>query len=204
MAIRVIDIIKQKNDAEFPLFDDADFLGGFRAVLTTTIRDNIPATYRKEGMWVWSADVGKVYRLGPGLTNLDWVEVTFGGGASDAITDSRMLDTGLSVTAGQPLALNPAGDLIAADAAAGENAEVYGFAQAAAGPGPAPATVVTSGVCNYAGPTLMAPGDILYLKVGGGISASAPADSPGNSIVRIGQARTSSSLLARVQFIGRM
>lgn len=203
MAIRVIDIIKQKNDASFPLIEDTDFLGGFRAVSTTTDRDDIPTTYRKEGMWVWSDDVGKVYRLGPGLTNLDWVEVTFGGGASDAITDSRTLAAGVSVTAGQPVALNVAGDLIAANAGPGLNPEIYGVAQAAAGPGPAVATVVTSGVCNYTGPALT-PGDVLYLAVGGGILNSSPPNSTGNSIVRVGQARSATTLLVRVQFIARL
>ena len=205
MAIRVIDIIKQKNDAIFPLVEDKDFLGGLRAFLTTAERNdlvNFPTTYRKLGMFVWTNDTAKLWRLSA-LPNT-WTEFTGGGGgASDALTDTLALDTGLSVTAGQPLSLNVAGDLVAADAGAGLNAEVYGLAQVAAGPGPVSTTIVTSGVCNWAGPALT-PGDVLYLAVGGGISASPPADSPGNSIVRIGQARSTSTLLVRMQFIGRM
>jgi hypothetical protein len=205
MSIYVIDTFKQKNSAKFPLVEDIDFLGGMRAFLTTAERNdlvNFPLTYRKIGMFVWTEDTAKLWRLSA-LPNT-WTEFTGGGGgSSSALTDPLPLNTGLSVTAGQPLALNASGNLVAADAASGGNAEIFGFAQAAAGPGPAMSTVVTSGICPYTGPALT-PGTVLYLAVGGGISASPPADSPGNMIVRVGLAETATSLLVRVQVVGRM
>ena len=52
MPVVIIDTLKQKNNAIFPLIEDIDFLGGFRVEPDLTSRDSIPSTYRKAGMLV--------------------------------------------------------------------------------------------------------------------------------------------------------
>jgi hypothetical protein len=126
------------------------------------------------------------------------------GGTGDALVDTALsLDASVSVTAGQPVCLNAAGQLVTADAAAPPNVafEVYGLAQAAAGPG-GPVDVVAAGVCNYTGPPLT-PGDIMYLGIGGGITSVLPV-SAGQKIVRVGTARTSNTVLVRPQIIAAL
>ena len=77
MPVVVIDTIKQKNNAIFPIIEDTDLLGGYRAKDTEALRDAIPLTYRKTGMLVWTNDSSKLWQL----TALNtWVEIIFGGG----------------------------------------------------------------------------------------------------------------------------
>lgn len=79
MPIFLIDTIKPKNNGAFPLVEDSDFKGGFRAVANNTARDAIPTAHRTAGMWVWVDGTSTLYKLGAGLTNGDWTAVTFGG-----------------------------------------------------------------------------------------------------------------------------
>ena len=67
---------------EYPTHDEQWGLGGYRSVDTTTLRDAIPDDMRNDGMLVYCRDTGLRYRLGPGLTNSDWVEDASGGGGS--------------------------------------------------------------------------------------------------------------------------
>jgi hypothetical protein len=50
--------------------------GGYREVANLVERDGIPSPRRVGGMLVTTQDTGKIYRLGSGLTNSDWVEVS--------------------------------------------------------------------------------------------------------------------------------
>ena len=59
----------------FPLVDQADLLGSYRAVADTTARDAIITQDRAEGMLVRTNATNQWWRLGAGLTNADWVEV---------------------------------------------------------------------------------------------------------------------------------
>ena len=63
MAVTVISKIKQKNAADFAIIDDIDINGGLRVVATTTDRDNIPESRRKEGMLVKVISDGETYEL---------------------------------------------------------------------------------------------------------------------------------------------
>ena len=63
MAVTVISKIKQKNAADFAIIDDIDINGGLRVVATTTDRDNIPESRRKEGMLVKVVSDGETYEL---------------------------------------------------------------------------------------------------------------------------------------------
>lgn len=72
MPIVLISTIKPKNNGTFPMVEDIDFKGGFRAVADATERDAIPDEHRKAGMLVYVQDEGVTYKLGDGLTNDDW------------------------------------------------------------------------------------------------------------------------------------
>ena len=63
MAVTVISKIKQKNAADCAIIDDIDINGGLRVVATTTDRDNIPESRRKEGMLVKVVSDGETYEL---------------------------------------------------------------------------------------------------------------------------------------------
>jgi hypothetical protein len=80
MPIYVIDQIKQKNAAEFPLIEDSDFKGSLRIVADATARDAIPAGYRKAGMFAVTQDDNKLWQLGIDL--LAWDEWTPGAGSN--------------------------------------------------------------------------------------------------------------------------
>lgn len=80
MAIRVIDTIKPKNNADFAIVEDGDVKGGFRTVADATARDAITAAHRTIGMWVVTQDDGKKWQLGNDLTT--WTEFTGGGGGT--------------------------------------------------------------------------------------------------------------------------
>ncbi len=60
----------------FPLLEDLYLKGGFRVVADTTARDAIDTASRKEGMLVFTTTDQTTWRLGSGLTNVDWVEVS--------------------------------------------------------------------------------------------------------------------------------
>jgi hypothetical protein len=198
MPIFVISTIKQRNGAFFPLIDDADLLGGFRAVATTTDRNDIHSSYRKEGMFVWTNDTEKLWRLAADLVS--WTEVTFGGGSSNALTDTRT--TGATLSAGMPVGVIASGNVEPSDAAGtlGPN-EVVGLATSVSGPGTV--SIVTHGVCPWGGAALT-PGIPLFLAAGLGLLSASPPNLsvPGQRIVRVGTARTSDSIDVRVQVIG--
>jgi len=210
MAIRVIDIIKQKNNAIFPLLEDVDLLGGFRAFLTTGERNdlvNFPTTYRKVGMFVWTDDTAKLWRL-LALPNT-WVEFT--GAAS---TGTQLIDTMVSdeaISEGDPVALNPSnGRVYRSDAheTAGMRQEVWGLAANSTLAAGLPVQVVTCGVATYT-PGGLIPGDILYIGVGTGTGGGFTTNlapilgTPGRRLTRLGQVRTASSILVRVQMIAQ-
>lgn len=221
MSITLIDTIRQAGGAIFPLLEDRDLLGGFRVVETTSSgsdwptvqsRDKIPASYRKTGMFVFVADISKLYRLtsAPAAMPGTWVEFTGAGGVSNAVSDTDLL-AGEDLTAGWVVAVDGSSGVIKADASvSGYPQEVYGLVTSDALTGDA-ATIVTSGVASYA-PGGLIPGDVLYLAQGGGMPTSISGSSggtfpdgsvAGRSIIRIGQARTTTTIQVRVQFIGR-
>lgn len=67
MAIVLTDSLVPGGDS-FGTTDDTFVVGGFKVVATTTIRDAIPASRRKEGMEVKCLDTGLTYQLGSDLT----------------------------------------------------------------------------------------------------------------------------------------
>lgn len=81
-------------------FDDQDIFathndkygrGGYRVANTLAERDAITVHRRKEGMLVKVLEDGKIYELGPGETNADWLEfTTSGGGGSPSDNLLRM------------------------------------------------------------------------------------------------------------------
>lgn len=76
MPIDVIDILKQKNSAIFPLVEDSDFLGGLRVVSDLAALSAIPSSYRKPGMIAVLRDTGDMYWL-KSLPDT-WEKVEFG------------------------------------------------------------------------------------------------------------------------------
>lgn len=87
---------------QFPMMEDIHLEGGFQTRADPTDRDSIYALNRKEGMHVYVISLNKTYRLGPGLTNADWVEDT-GGGASVTIDDAEILAASFSYSSGTGL-----------------------------------------------------------------------------------------------------
>jgi hypothetical protein len=89
MPVELISLVKPKTSGggagEFPIAEDVDVKGGYQVRADTADRDSIYDLNRKEGMLVLVLDVGKYYTLQGGITNLDWVEVTFGGGTVIAL-----------------------------------------------------------------------------------------------------------------------
>lgn len=199
MPIFVISTIKQKNYAIFPLIDDADLLGGFRSVpLQANLTDaTIPLSYRKEGMFVWTNDTGKLWRLNADLAS--WTQLAFGGGTGDALVDTR--PTASNVTVGDPVAIDAAGSFVPALAGVGGPHEVYGIALATV-VAPAPVDVITAGVVTNPAWGLT-PEAVYYLGLAGGVTSTAPdlETMAGLAIVRVGIARTTDSMLVRVQHV---
>jgi hypothetical protein len=68
--IGLTDILESLGD--FPIVEDIDFKGGYRAVADVTARNAIPASARKVGMLVRTVATNEVWVLGPGITNSDW------------------------------------------------------------------------------------------------------------------------------------
>jgi hypothetical protein len=195
MPIEVIDIIKQKNLADFPLIEDTDLLGGLQVVEDVAARDAIPVSRRKIGMFVSTAATGQLWRYVAAPNT--WIEFTGGGGGSaDRVIDTLVTD--VNTTVGMPVSLHTTGNLVAADAA--DLVPVYGLSSVAASIGD-PVTVVTSGVCEYA-PSGLTVGARLFLGVGGGVTETPPGVAlPSQKIVSLGVARTASSILVRVELI---
>lgn len=80
MSIFLIDKIKPIN-GQFPVYEDTDGYGGFQVRSNISDRDSIPELNRKEGMLVYTVLEKKLWQLGSGLTNIDWVEASFGNGS---------------------------------------------------------------------------------------------------------------------------
>ena len=208
MPINLIAQIKQKNSAVFPLVDDADLLAGFRVCATEVLRDAIPANYRRLGMFVWTDDTQKLWRLSA-LPNT-WTEFTGGTSSGTQLLDTMVSDEAISE--GDPVALNPlSGRVYRSDAheIAGTRQEVWGLAASSVLGAGLPIQVVTSGVMAYTHPGGLTPGDILYIGVGAGIGGgftNNPAPilaTSGRRLTRLGQVRTASSILVRVQVIAQ-
>ena len=205
MPIYVIDTIQQQGVGNFPLIIDEDLQGGFRVVADTTARDNIATPFRSEGMFVFTTSTGQLWYLTGPVTGNAWVEWTSGGGASSALTDT--LSAGEDIAAGDPVAINTSGVAYNADAkeGAGFRQEVHGLAISDALSGSA-VQVTTYGVLPYVGAVaLPAPGTPLYLGRGTGVLGSwvvtPDTSTPLSRITRLGQVRTSNSILVRVQLI---
>lgn len=132
-----------------------------------------------------------------------WVLLGGGGSGESTLTDALLL-AGEVVSAGDPVAIDPTtGDLVLAMAlppgGQEHRKEVYGVATVAGVIG-APLPVATAGVASHPGPFVA--GDVLFLAPAGGVSTSAPPlDTPGQRIVRIGQARTSTTVQVRIQHV---
>ena len=195
MSIDLIDIIKQKNSAQFPLLEDTDLLGGMRVVADVAARSLIPLSYKKVGMFVWTVSTSQLWWLSS-LPD-SWTEFTGGGGGtSDRVIDTLITST--PTTVGMPVSLDGLGSLVAA---VSTNLDpVYGLASVVALVG-APVSVVTSGVCEY-GPAGLVPGAQVFLDVGGGVTQVPPVASiSGRKIVSLGIARSASSILVRVELV---
>jgi len=59
----------------YPVTSPEYGLGGLRTVASIAARDDIPDQRRQEGMLVYVISDQKIYLLGAGKTNLDWVEL---------------------------------------------------------------------------------------------------------------------------------
>ncbi len=90
MGIPLISDIVPQNGGGFPTHSARYGKGGWRAVADATERDAIDPLRREVGMRVYLIDAGTEYRLGSGLTNGDWVQVTSGGGGSSSILTARI------------------------------------------------------------------------------------------------------------------
>lgn len=97
MSIKVISKLKPKNDGYFPVVDDTDVAGGFQITATLTTRNAIPDLNRKEGMWVKVLADSTVYELSGGITNSNWVAVSFGGGSSTLAGDATGMSSATKV-----------------------------------------------------------------------------------------------------------
>lgn len=84
----IINILKPKNGADFPVVEDIDFKGGFRSCATEEARDAITLPHRQAGMLVYTLNSSKLWVLGGTYgnpantgTNGDWAQVVLGGTA---------------------------------------------------------------------------------------------------------------------------
>lgn len=71
-GVQITGKIVPLNGASFPVFDDINGEGGFRAVADDTERDDIPANFRKIGMVVANQATNVSYQLQGGISNADW------------------------------------------------------------------------------------------------------------------------------------
>lgn len=89
------------GDNTFPLLEDVNFLGGFRAVPDHTARDAISALDRKQGMQVVTNNDGAIWALGSDLTT--WTQVsqlTFAYVAAMAAIDATAVPDGTLASVG--------------------------------------------------------------------------------------------------------
>jgi len=77
MPIGLTDLLSPLGS--FPLVEDKDVKGGFRAVANIAARNAIPSTSRKAGMLVWAEAEGSMWQLAGDLTT--WNEFSSGGGS---------------------------------------------------------------------------------------------------------------------------
>lgn len=106
MPIELIDIIKPKNNAQFPMVEDIDFKGGYRTVQDIIHRDAVPSANRKPNMLVYTQNEDKLWRWGaPWIDNTSWIEIPLGGAGSGVVgeqglTNRRVL---LDITTSVPI-----------------------------------------------------------------------------------------------------
>lgn len=91
-GVQITGLIKPLSGGLFPVFEDINGLGGFRAVADLTARNAIPAIFRKIGMVVTLQTSGLAYELVGGITNNDWVP--FGGSGTGQIIVATTADLG--------------------------------------------------------------------------------------------------------------
>lgn len=72
-GVQITGLIKPLSGGAFPVFEDINGLGGFRAVADVTARDAIPANARKIAMVVAVQTTGQSYQLVGGIANVNWV-----------------------------------------------------------------------------------------------------------------------------------
>lgn len=72
MPIEVIDLLKQKNNGNFPLIEAKDVKGGFHQANNIEERDAIPKEKRIEGMYCYVLN-DTIYRLLGGIENSNWI-----------------------------------------------------------------------------------------------------------------------------------
>ena len=77
--VTVINTVSTQGGANLPTSRATENLGGFREAADLTARDAIPVSFRTEGMHVYVVSNDTTYRLGAGLTNLDWVVASASG-----------------------------------------------------------------------------------------------------------------------------
>lgn len=107
MPIQLIDLIKPKNDGDFPMAEDIDLLGGWRVVADLTARDAIPAQRRKEGMRAKVVSNDTVYELKGGITNGDWAAVVISGGSVTGALLTTVGDMAIPIDFGDAGAVDP-------------------------------------------------------------------------------------------------
>lgn len=78
MPIQILSTFTRKGIGNYPLVDEGDVRGGFRAVPTIIARDAIQTALRKEGMHVYVTTTDTTYRLLADLSS--WVVAMSGGG----------------------------------------------------------------------------------------------------------------------------
>jgi len=73
----------------YPVVDDNDVAGGFKIIPTLLDRDSIVSNVIKEGSLIYVLEDGHYYKMGAGLTPIDWVDLgTSLGGGGDAFYTS--------------------------------------------------------------------------------------------------------------------
>lgn len=98
----------------YPTHIDSLGKGGFMAIRNLTIRDNISAMRRKEGMLVYVIEVNQMYQLRGGIDNSNWVSYSFssgggggGGGINAVVHGNSGVDVNSSISVdGLTLTLN--------------------------------------------------------------------------------------------------
>ena len=71
-GVGITGLIEPLNGGSFPVFEDINGLGGFRAVLNVAARNAIPANFRKIGMVVADQTTGLSWQLVGGILDANW------------------------------------------------------------------------------------------------------------------------------------